>query len=75
VRAEQCDGETLLMADGTVVVLSQTAGPRLTFALEEMPWSPAYGRVVTAPVLRATLRTEGPVSWELRFRAADGART
>ncbi|MFF4137901.1 heparinase II/III family protein [Streptomyces mirabilis] len=75
VRAEQCEGETLLTTDGTVVVLSQTAGPRLAFAVEEMPWSPAYGRVVTAPVLRATLRAEGPVSWELRFRAADGART
>jgi uncharacterized heparinase superfamily protein len=74
VRAEQRDGETLLVADGVTVVLSQTAGPRLSFGVEEMPWSDAYGRVATTQVLRATLRAGGPVSWEFRFRTADGGR-
>ncbi|MFJ8360421.1 heparinase II/III family protein [Streptomyces sp. NPDC093984] len=75
VRAEQRHRETLLVADGTTVVLSQTSGPRLSFVAEEMPWSPAYGRVVTAQVLRATVRTRDPVSWGIRFRMSEGART
>ncbi|MGV9242469.1 alginate lyase family protein [Streptomyces sp. NPDC003710] len=75
VRAERRDGATLLVADGTTVILSQTSGPRLSFGVEEMPWSAAYGRVATAQVLRATVRAGGPVSWGLRFRMSDGART
>ncbi|MER6369476.1 alginate lyase family protein [Streptomyces mirabilis] len=74
VRAEPRDGGTLLCADDKRVSLSQIAGPELSFSVEEMPWSPAYGRVDTTHVLRATLRVDGPVTWTLRFRQADGAQ-
>jgi hypothetical protein len=73
VCAEPGDGDILLAAEGTVVRVSQTVGPALSFHVEEMPWSPAYGRVVTTQVLRATLRIDGPASWALRFRLVDGA--
>ncbi|WP_055492158.1 alginate lyase family protein [Streptomyces sp. TP-A0356] len=74
VCAEPRGGHTLLFADDAVVRLEQTAGPQLSFRVEEMPWSPAYGRVVTTHVLRATLRVEGPVTWSVRFCLADGAQ-
>jgi hypothetical protein len=74
VRAEPHGGHILLIADDKLVSVSQTAGPELSFRLEEMPWSPAYGQVVTAHVLRATLQIDGPVTWALRFRLADGVQ-
>lgn len=74
VCAEPRDGHTVLFADDTLVGLAQTAGPELSFRVEEMPWSPAYGRIDTTHVLRATLRVDGPVTWALRFSLADGAR-
>lgn len=74
VRAEPHGGHILLIADDKLVSMSQTTGPELSFRVEEMPWSPAYGQVVTAQVLRATLQIDGPVTWELRFRLADGVQ-
>ncbi|WP_323138239.1 MULTISPECIES: alginate lyase family protein [unclassified Streptomyces] len=74
VRAEPQGGHILLIADDKLVSMSQTAGPELSFRVEEMPWSPAYGQVVTAHVLRATLQIDGPVTWALRFRLADGVQ-
>ncbi|WP_316763849.1 alginate lyase family protein [Streptomyces herbicida] len=73
VRAEPRGDRIVLSADDTVVSLGQSAGPGLPFRVEEMPWSPAYGRTVTTQVLRATLRIDGPVTWALRFRLTDGA--
>ncbi|MEU0392290.1 alginate lyase family protein [Streptomyces sp. NPDC006208] len=74
VRAEPCDGGTRLYADdATAVSLVQTAGPMLSFRVEEMPWSPAYGRVLSTQVLRATMFVEGPCRWELRFRRLEDA--
>ncbi|MFF4208659.1 heparinase II/III family protein [Streptomyces sp. NPDC001796] len=74
VKAETDGGCTRLFAAGTTVSLTQLAGPSLFFQIQQMVCSPAYGRVVDTGVLRATLRIDGPASWDLRFRLAAGGQ-
>lgn len=68
VVAELGGDGVLLSVQGTAVRLSQTDGPPLSFRVEEMPRSAAYGQVTRGRVLRATLSVDGSTAWTLRFR-------